>query len=69
MMGEDQTRMAAVIIAFPDPSSRPARSAPGPEEPRGEILLFTGVRYERLDPNPGPSRPVASDGRGKRRRS
>jgi len=67
-MGEDQSRMAAVIIAFPDPSSRPSRSLSRPEEPRGEILLFTGVRYERLEPNPGPSRPIVSDGRGKRRR-
>ena len=59
-----------VIIAFPDPESRPLRSAPGADEPRGEILLFTGVRYERFElHNPGPSRPFARDGRARRRGS
>jgi hypothetical protein len=68
-MHEVQARSAAVIIAFPDPASRPSRSALGANEPRGEILLFTGVRYERSEPNPGPTRPYASDGRTRRRRS
>jgi hypothetical protein len=68
-MGDVRARLEGVIITFPDPASRPSRSALRAGEPRGEILLFTGVRYERLDPNPGPSRPLASDGRGRRRRS
>ena len=68
-MGDLQTPSAGVIIAFPDLAARPARPALSADEPRGEILLFTGVRYERLEPNPGPSRPFASDGRRRRRRS
>jgi hypothetical protein len=56
-----------VIIAFPDKSSRPHRSRIVDSEPRGEVLLFTGVRYERPLPNPGPSHPFASDGSGRRR--
>jgi hypothetical protein len=66
-MGDVTARPSGVIITFPDPASRPHRSALRPDEPRGEILLFTGVRYERLEPNPGPSRPFASDGRRRRR--
>ena len=70
-MTEIQTRLAATIIAFPTLGLRPQRPELSPDEPRGEILLFTGVRYERLDPTPEPSRPVASDGQpraGSRRR-
>ena len=68
-MGDVKARPAGTIIAFPDPASRPTRVALRADEPRGEILLFMGVRYERLDPSPGPSRPFASDGGGRRRRS
>jgi hypothetical protein len=72
-MGDVQTRSAGVIITFPDPASRPNRSALSADVPRGEILLFTGVRYERLEPNSGPSRPLEFNGRpgtgGRRRRS
>ena len=72
-MGYVQARSAGVIVAFPDPAFRPQRSAPGADEPRGEILLFTGVRYERLEPSPDPSQPLASDHDtspgGRRRRS
>jgi hypothetical protein len=72
-MGEIRTRSAGVIIAFPDLASRPHRPMLPPDAPRGEILLFTGVRYERLEPNPGPSRPIASSRQprtgGRRRRS
>lgn len=65
-MGDVSARPAAGIIPFPDLSSRPHRKSLEPHEPRGQILLFTGVRYERLEPNPGPSRPLASDGRRRR---
>jgi|RhiMethySRZTD1v2_1073278.scaffolds.fasta_scaffold3619160_1 hypothetical protein len=61
------TRSPAVVIAFPDSAERPQRPLPSAGEPRGEILLFTGVRYERPSPNPGPSRPMASNGPGRRR--
>ena len=60
------TRSPGVIIAFPHPADRPQRQLPA-DEPRGEILLFTGVRYERPSPNPGPSRPFASSGPSRRR--
>jgi hypothetical protein len=66
-------RSASVIVAFPDVASRPHRPGPGPDEPRGEILLFTGVRYERLEPKPRPTRPFRFNGPspagGRRRRS
>jgi hypothetical protein len=61
------TRSPGVVIAFPDPAERPQRPLLSPDEPRGEILLFTGVRYERPSPSPGPSRPFASNGSGRRR--
>ncbi len=67
-MGEVQASTGAVI-PFPGSAGRPSRPALRADEPRGEILLFTGVRYERHEPNPGPSRPLATDGRGRRRRS
>jgi hypothetical protein len=67
-MGDIWTRSSGVVIAFPDRADRPQRLLPA-DEPRGEILLFTGVRYERPAPNPGPSRPFASRGPGNRRRS
>lgn len=41
-------RPGAVLLAFPAPGSRRRRSAPLSGERRGEILLFLGVRYERL---------------------
>jgi len=66
-------RRAGVVVSFPDVSARPHRPSLGPDEPRGEILLFTGVRYERLEPKPGPSRPFRYNGHspagGRRRRS
>lgn len=62
------TRSSGVIIPLPDIADRPQRPLQS-GEPRGEILLFTGVRYERPAPNPGPSRPYVSDGPGTRRRS
>jgi hypothetical protein len=67
-MREVSIRSPGVVIAFPDAASRPSRPLLSAGEPRGEILLFTGVRYERPSPTPGPSRPFASDGPGRRRR-
>ncbi|GBU17421.1 MULTISPECIES: hypothetical protein [Methylobacterium] len=52
----------AVILAFPPDA--PSRRAPLREdEARGEILLFLGVRYERLP------EPVREPGPRRRRRS
>ena len=62
------TRSSAVVIAFPDAAERPQRPLAA-NEPRGEILIFTAVRYERPTPNPGPTRPFASRGPSTRRRS
>lgn len=64
-MSDVETRPAAVVIALPAPSSRPPRAPLAAEEPRGEILLLTGVRYERVGPTSGPSR--LSDGTRRRR--
>jgi hypothetical protein len=66
-MQEVWTRSPGVVIAFPDNSERPRRPHLPASEPRGEILLFTGVRYERPASNPGPSQPYASSGPGRRR--
>ncbi|MGV7031186.1 hypothetical protein [Methylobacterium symbioticum] len=38
-------RPSAAIV--PLPQERPARRSTAPDERRGEILLFLGVRYER----------------------
>ena len=60
------TRSPGVVIAFPDITERPQRPHLSASEPKGEILLFTGVRSERPSPNPRPSRPFASSGPGRR---
>jgi hypothetical protein len=68
-MNEVPRRSSGALVHFPDAASRPQRAIPSPDEPRGEILLFTGVRYERNVAHSGPSRPFASDGPGHRRSS
>jgi hypothetical protein len=65
---DDVLRPSAEIIAFDWTSARMARTSLREHEPRGEILLFTGVRYERLEPGRGPSGPLVSDGQPRRRR-
>jgi hypothetical protein len=68
----DPTRRSAAVLAFP-PGGR-ARATPGVDGPRGEILLFTGVRYERPvhDERPAghdePLQPVPPAGAAPRRR-
>jgi hypothetical protein len=55
------------VVPFPGSAYRPSRPALRADEPRGEILLFTGVRYERsyaTSPEPSP----ASSGEAKTRR-
>jgi len=47
-MGEPTRAAHALVIPFPGPEARRARRIPRSGEPRGEILLFLGVRYERL---------------------
>jgi hypothetical protein len=68
-MGDVQARTSATLIPFPSSASRAARAPLRDDEPRGDILLFTGVRYERqVEPNPGPFEPLASEGQAKARR-
>ena len=43
---KDAPRPTAIVIPFPACAS--SRKAPPEGEARGEILLFLGVRYERL---------------------
>ena len=57
-MAEIQASTGAVI-PFPGSAGRPSRPALRADEPRGEILLFTGVRYERSSASLEPS-PVSS---------
>lgn len=58
-------RAAAAIVDIRD-FARPSRLRFGEDDgSRGEVLLFTGVRYERQIE---PSDPVAGNGQGRRRR-
>lgn len=50
------------VIPFPGSARRASRLALRADEPRGEILLFTGVRYERSF---GSDAPPASSGESK----
>lgn len=55
----------AVILAFNPTAARPGRLADASPKPSGEVVFFTGVRYERLStiaaikpaPQPSPSKP------------
>ncbi len=61
-----QAQSSATVIPFRMPATRLPL---GGDEPRGEILLFTGVRYERqVEPSPGPVNPDVSDGQPRVRR-
>ncbi len=61
----------ATIITFQSRKPAPRRSAasghgaPGAGETRGQILLFTGVRYERLDTDPATPGQSAGKSAGK----
>jgi hypothetical protein len=72
MMTEVQVRETGLVIPFPDAASRALRASPASNGPRGEVLLFTGVRYEwRPEPGPAPSAPLIPGGsprNGRRRR-
>lgn len=62
-----QAVSSAIVIPFRMPAGRASVSSDGP---RGEILFFTGVRYERpVEQSPEPCNPGASDRQaGARRR-
>ena len=70
-MDEVQTS-AGAVVPFPGSAYRPSRPALKADEPRGEILLFTGVRYERshaTSSEPTPASSGASKAGRPRRRS
>ena len=68
IMGELRTQDMGVVIPFPDLASRGLRTVQ-PGGPRGEILLFTGVRYEwQPEPTPAPTAPLLPSGASRRRR-
>ncbi|MBN9060896.1 MAG: hypothetical protein BGP06_16075 [Rhizobiales bacterium 65-9] len=46
------------VIAWPGPSAKAAERRLDDKEPRGQILFFTGVRYERHD---DANRPTGAD--------
>jgi hypothetical protein len=50
------------VIQWPRPENRPERPDLDTDEPRGRILLFLGVRYERQQ------EPALPRGRGRRKR-
>lgn len=62
------------VIAWPGPSATAAKRGLAPNEPRGQILFFTGVRYERCEEFSGPTgaNPSTKTGgaqRGRRKRA
>lgn len=76
-MGEVQVQPKGEVIPFPDAASRGLRPVQSSNGPRGEILLFTGIRYDwQPEPNPAaptptPPTPLSSGGQrptGRRRR-
>jgi hypothetical protein len=72
IMGEVRIQETGVVIPFPDVASRVLRPVQPGNGPRGEILLFTGIRYEwQPEPSPAPSAPLLPGGTsrtGRRRR-
>ena len=44
----ETAKRPGVVVPFPARAGRPVRRAPKTGEARGEVVLFLGVRYERL---------------------
>jgi hypothetical protein len=62
-MAEVQVQLTGMVIPFPNPVPPRVRIALRADEPRGKILLFTGIRYEwQSEPNAEPSVPPVSTG-------
>jgi hypothetical protein len=57
-----------IVIAFPGPASRRTASQTASRDTAGEIVLFTGIRYERLIVAMETPRPFVSGEPGQRRR-
>ena len=68
-MKKVELRASGDIVPFPDATSRVTRRPSAAGEARGVIVLFTGVRYDRLpEVPPGPFGPLATQGSPRRRR-
>ena len=68
-MNKVERRSSGDIVPFPHAASRANRRPLGADEPRGVVVLFTGVRYDRKpELPPGPFGPLASHGSPRRRR-
>lgn len=61
-MGEFRMRTTGIVIPFPPPPPRRARAEAADGQARGELLLFMGVRYERM-PDGDPELFPVIDGR------
>ncbi|KQP28621.1 hypothetical protein ASF27_07095 [Methylobacterium sp. Leaf102] len=61
-------RPTATVVTFPrDGRRRFRRSADAAQDPRGAILLFTGIRYERMTEASTPIGPETPAPRLRRR--
>jgi hypothetical protein len=68
-MKKVELRASGDIVPFPDAASRVTRRPSVEGEARGVIVLFTGVRYDRLpEVPPVPFGPLATQGSPRRRR-
>ena len=64
-----QAQPTGLVIPFPDAAIRAMRTHRLGDGPRGEILLFTGIRYERqIDREPEPPASDETGNRARRRR-
>ncbi|HEY7385057.1 MAG TPA: hypothetical protein VH743_15425 [Beijerinckiaceae bacterium] len=62
-MSEFQVQPTGIVIPFPNPAHPRVRIALRADEPRGKILLFTGIRYEwQSEPKAETSAPPISTG-------
>jgi hypothetical protein len=65
MQGKEGLMGRVLEFARPERATRPRRPADG--MPMGQILLFTGVRYERFPDPPRPQEGPAGRTRSRRR--
>jgi hypothetical protein len=67
-MDKPSARATGIVIPFPGPASRPTGLQTASRDAAGEIVLFTGIRYERPISAVETSRPLFSGEPGQRRR-
>ncbi len=59
------------VILWPKPENRPSRPSPDIDGPKGQLLLYLGVRYERHDVDgrtPATAGPVKAERATRRRK-